>query len=46
VRAGGHAPRCPARIGNRDMNDTPTLMQPEDFDALDAILDDLRTRDE
>ena len=28
------------------MNDTPALLQPEDFDALDAILDDLRTRDE
>lgn len=28
------------------MNDTPALLQPEDFDELEAILDDLRTRDE
>lgn len=28
------------------MNDTLALLQPEDFDALEAILDDLRTRDE
>lgn len=27
------------------MNDTPALLQPEDFDELEAILDDLRTRD-
>ena len=28
------------------MKDTPSLLQPEDFDELDTILDELRSRDE
>ena len=29
-----------------DMPDTPELLEPDDFDAIDSILDDLRTREE